>query len=116
MIKLHLGKGKQMDTNTEISTAARRIVRQLNEPGPEMVYYFDAEGGYITGHQVGLFYPSREAEERATAGAVVKFRTGRKLSQRIVQDELDAAAKFGEDLDARADYLEELNYARENVR
>ena len=102
-----------MELNTPITTAARRIVKELRGGTPNSLYYFDAEGRYVTGHIAGLFYSSREAREEATAGSVVALYTSPTVTQRSVQDHLDAAQAHGTDWDARTIYLDNLDAARE---
>ena len=104
-----------MELNTPITTAARRIVKELRGGTPDFLCYFDAEGRYITGHMAGLSYPSREVREEATAGSVVALHTSPTVTQRFVQDRLDAAEACGDDWDARNLYLDELEAKREGA-
>ena len=102
-----------------ITTAARRIARDVNATAPAVRAYYDADGQVVTTHAAGMWFADAETRDRETAGAVVAL-TGRKgrapLTQREAQDHLDAAAAVAAGtVETVEDYLADLRAAREAI-
>lgn len=78
--------------NATITTAARRIARDINTTAPSVTAYYDAEGHLIETISTGSWLVSGTPE-----GAVAKLagRRGQKITEAEVQHLLDTAAKVG---------------------
>lgn len=100
-----------IDTNTKITTAARRIQRRLKGFEGFQVW-FNLDGDYITCHEKGLWPANLQTWQEAHPEAKVSF-FGGKCTQREIQDELDArkAWENGE-VQYVIDYSEQLQAAR----
>ena len=103
----------RIDINTEITTTARRIQRQLRDFHEGLCVWFSAEGEYITPDDKSLYPAEQQAWQKTYPEAEVQF-FGGKRTQREIQDELDAfqAWKRGE-VEYTIDYSEELQAARQ---
>lgn len=77
-----------IDTATEITTAARRMVREARQRTRHTKMYFDAEGHVMAAHEADLHYATRpEWMDEVVATAL-----GGNLTQRDAQDLIDAHA------------------------
>lgn len=77
-------------TTIEITTAARRIARDLGTTPSSIKVYYDAEGHRIGGHEADMGY----LERPEWMGDVAYSGRGGKVTQREVQVWLDAAASY----------------------
>ena len=87
-------------TETQITTTARRIAREINSyagHSNEWTLYFDADGRQMGGHEVGQRYPQRPdwmdtvlLSHHAGRGA----RGAIRVTPREIQDHLDAIAAY----------------------
>lgn len=79
-----------MNIATEITEAARRIVREINTYPAETVVAFDAEGTYVDAWPAGMWFADpKDTPDHAVA---VKGCKTKKMGERKAQDLLDAAA------------------------
>lgn len=90
--------------DTDITTAARRIARDINTTPDTVTRYFDAQG-YAQGHHEGA------------ALLLTGRKGGVRMTEREAQDHLDAAAATGE-ISARehGGYFAKLEIARAVAR
>lgn len=107
-------------TETQITTAARRIARAANAAGPRLKLYFAADGELLGGIETGHTYATRPdwADEIAVTVETVgssPWHDGR-YTYRDIQDRLDARTPdtCTEYADVcRGAYLQQLDYDRE---
>lgn len=104
-------------TETPITTAARRIARDVNATVAEVTTYYDTAGGQLGSHETGMWFV--DAADAPVAAVVAAGRRGaaRRMSVREAQDLLDAHAATGAAAgEAHAAWLWELECAREDAR
>jgi pectin methylesterase-like acyl-CoA thioesterase len=115
MVFIHRQRGKTMNPNTAITTAARRIARELNVRPKEITIGFDGTGHVTEAWPTGTWTPGQ-----GDGAAVIHrgTRTGDRMTYRAAQDLLDAAAwvdTHPQDVgptDPIGDFLDLLNAAR----
>lgn len=108
-------------TTTDITTAARRIVRDINGTTAKQRVHYRPDGQRVDSLPVGAFHrdgqyaPDGILWLQGAQGSNVG-RQGRPYTQREVQDMLDAAAAHPGDADAQGYYLQSLAEDREASR
>lgn len=104
-----------IDTATEITTAARRIQRDLRTRSQIARTWYTADGQMVISHEADMY----DTTPGAYDGAACSF-TGGRHTLRDIQDHLDAhayAIEMGGDYQAeRGFYLLELEDARDAER
>lgn len=86
----HGGKGFPMDLRTDITTAARRVAREVNAHPAVTRLNFDANGVIVYAHEAEALDVPREPDVRATACGLKG--TLERMTWRQAQDLLDAGA------------------------
>ncbi len=83
--------------NSPISAAARRICRDVNKNVHAITRYYNASGGYLRGHETGMYYTD-PADRPADAAVQAPGRrdTADRMTEREAQDLLDAYATTGQ--------------------
>ncbi len=98
-----------MELFTAITTAARRITRELNAGTRGIDYLFTLDGTCVGSIQTGCWFPEGQ-------GPDYQLRIGGgTITQRGVQDRLDAIAAHPDDEYAQGDYLHLLELEREST-
>lgn len=103
-----------INLSTEITTAARRIARDVNANVQAITRSYDVDGRVIDTHETGMWYvdpataPEGIAVKLAGRRDIVKGGWDERLTEREAQDRLDAHAA-GVDVDT---YLEDLDFHR----
>ncbi|WP_261809562.1 hypothetical protein [Levilactobacillus humaensis] len=77
--------------NTEITTAARRIAREVNDTPKEYTTMFDKDGHSLGTHPTGMWYVNGHHEPEGTIYSVVGHR-GSHMTYRQAQDMIDDEA------------------------
>lgn len=106
-----------MNTNTEITTAARRIAREHNARNGSSVdfkLYFDRSGSLVDVLEKGMAYANRA--DYAEFAVMTVSGQGVHMTYRAAQDLLDAYDAHGKDYYAQDFYLYELRNARDSER
>lgn len=101
-----------MNTHTDITTAARRIAREVNATHYETRIWFAADGTVLDRTPAGMWYIDPADEAPAVVILRGTRRTNERLTQREAQDRLDAALAHPGDLDEQGYYLERLDWDR----
>lgn len=104
-----------MNLSTPITSAARRICRDLNTAPVEATRYYDADGNYVAGHESGMWFadPS-DRPVAAVSSRGHRNNTDGRMTERAAQDLLDAAvATGGYDGPGHDDWLNNLAGERE---
>jgi hypothetical protein len=96
-----------MNLNTPITTAARRITREVNRGTAGVDYLFTTDGECVGSIQTGCWFP-----EGAGPNYQLRFSANGGVSHRNVQDRLDAVIAHPDDKDAELDYLLKLDVER----
>lgn len=96
-----------MNLNTPITTAARRITREVNQGTRDMDYLFTVDGECVGAIQVGCWFPKGTGPEYQ-----LRIRASAGIGHRIAQDRLDAVTAYPDDKEAQDDYLMRLDIER----
>lgn len=104
-----------MNTNTAITTAARRLARENNTRYPEITTGYDTDGHPVDAWSTGMTHIGKPPADIA-----VTLRGTRNcpMTYRAAQDHLDAAAHataHPDELHAADDYLADLQFARDTA-
>ena len=97
-----------------ISTAARRIAREVNATSAHVKLHFDGEGSVLASHEAELSYVAPQAWMSRQV-AVIQGRKGSRfgrLTQQDAQDYLDAHAAHPDDPAARDCYVSAARLTR----
>ena len=78
---------------TTITAAARTITRDINTTAPEVKTYYAADGTLIQSMPADMWLTNGHPED---AAIILTGRKGNKITQREVQDRLDAHAATGQ--------------------
>lgn len=105
-----------MQTN-KVTTAARRITRHLNQTPRELRIHFDAQGVALHAQEAGLHY--REGEQPSILEAAILALTGKRnaryrMTERVAQDYLDAAAQYPGNMMAISEQVQMVASDREH--
>lgn len=104
-----------MDTNTPITTAARRITREVNATVAELRISFDAEGHVVDTTPADMWYINPADAPVAVLTLQGQRRTPERMTQREAQDLLDAAAAHPGDSAEQGFFISSLADARERA-
>jgi hypothetical protein len=106
-----------MNTATPITTAARRIAREVNATVRETKLWFDADGRVVDSTPADMWYinPADQAPTAVLTHPGLR-RTSERLTYRAAQDLLDAIAAHPGDVDEQGWYLSRLDDARRAER
>lgn len=104
-----------MNTATPITTAARRITREVNSTVPETRIWFDAEGHVAGTTPAGMWHIDPVDVPVAVLTLRGQLRTPERMTQREAQDLLDAAAAHPGDSAEQGFFLSSLRDARERA-
>lgn len=103
-------------TETPITTAARRIAREVNAEVSDMQLWFAADGTIVDRTPAGMWYiDSADQAPDAVLILTGNRRTNERLTQRAAQDLLDAAAAHPGNPAAQGYFLSCLDDARERA-
>ena len=104
-----------MNLNTLITTAARRITREVNSTVPETRIWFDAEGHVVDTTPADMWYIDPADAPVAVLTLRGQRRTPERMTYREAQDLLDAAAAHPGDSAEQGYFLSLLADARERA-
>lgn len=104
-----------MNTATPITTAARRIAREVNATVAETRIWFDAEGRVVDITPAGMWHTNPADVPAAVLALRGQRRTPERMTHREAQDLLDAAAAHPGNSDEQGYYLSMLADARERA-
>lgn len=104
-----------VNTATPITTAARRITREVNATVAETRVWFDAEGHVVDTTPAGMWHTNPADAPVAVLTLRGQRRTPERMTQREAQDLLDAAAAHPGDSAEQGFFLSLLADARERA-
>ncbi|MEV6832053.1 hypothetical protein [Amycolatopsis sp. NPDC051102] len=101
-----------------ISTAARRICRDVNQNVAAITRYYDADGIYLRGHETGMHYANpADRPTDAAVQAAGRRDTADRMTEREAQDLLDAYAATGRyDGAEHGTFLHDIEFERSCAR
>ena len=81
---------------TQITTAARRIVRETRSASASMRLRFDADGNLLDSREIGTWYTTPQGWEASVAVVTTspRWKHEAPITQRQAQDMLDASATY----------------------
>lgn len=98
-----------LDPQTTITTAARRIARNVNASPTSTATYYDADGNGLVSIGAGTWGGS--VPDEAIALIPGRRDAGARMTEREAQDHLDAHAATGQ-LNGYGDFLAALDFVR----
>ena len=100
-----------MNTSTQITTAARRIVRKVNATPDALIVHFDTNGDVVDVHEADMHYLPGQ-RPAGIAASFVGCKHDRGLTQREAQDVLDAYSLHPDSEVDRREHLYMLDFDR----